>query len=32
MFVGQSKHIDLRVVSGLRFPSGAIAMRYQPIR
>jgi dihydrofolate reductase len=30
LFVGLSKHIDLRLVSRLEFGSGAVAMRYEP--
>jgi len=32
LFAGLSRHIDLRLVSRLEFASGAVAMRYQPIR
>jgi dihydrofolate reductase len=30
LFAGLSKHIDLKLVSRLEFPSGAVAMRYEP--
>ena len=30
LFVGLSKHVDLRLVSRLEFASGAVAMRYEP--
>jgi len=32
LFAGLSKRIDLRLVSRLEFGSGAVAMRYEPIR
>ena len=32
LFAGLSKHIDLKLVGRLDFSSGAVAMRYQPIR
>ena len=32
LFAGPSKRIDLRLVSRLEFGSGAVAMRYEPIR
>ena len=32
LFVGLSKHVDLRLVSRLEFGSGAVAMRYKPRR
>jgi len=32
LFAGLSKHVDLRLVSGLEFDSGAVAMRYEPRR
>jgi dihydrofolate reductase len=32
LFAGLSRHIDLRLVSRLEFASGAVAMRYEPIR
>jgi dihydrofolate reductase len=32
LFAGLSRHIDLRLVSRLEFASGAVAMRYRPIR
>jgi dihydrofolate reductase len=32
LFAGLSKHVDLKLVSRLEFPSGAVAMRYEPIR
>jgi dihydrofolate reductase len=32
LFAGLSKHVDLRLVSRLEFGSGAVAMRYEPIR
>jgi len=32
LFVGLSKHFDLRLVSRLEFASGAVAMRYEPRR
>jgi dihydrofolate reductase len=32
LFTGLSKHIDLRLVSRLEFGSGAVAMRYEPVR
>ena len=32
LFAGLSKHVDLRLVSWLEFGSGAVAMRYKPIR
>jgi dihydrofolate reductase len=32
LFAGLSKHIDLKLVSRLEFGSGAVAMRYEPIR
>ena len=32
LFEGLSKRIDLRLVSGLEFGSGAVAMRYEPRR
>jgi dihydrofolate reductase len=32
LFAGLSKHIDLKLVSGLEFGSGAVAMRYEPRR
>ena len=30
LFVGRSKHVDLKLVSRLEFGSGAVAMRYEP--
>jgi dihydrofolate reductase len=30
LFAGLSKHVDLKLVNRLEFPSGAVAMRYQP--
>jgi dihydrofolate reductase len=30
LFAGLSKHIDLKLVGGLEFGSGAVAMRYGP--
>ena len=30
LFVGLSKHVDLRLVSRLEFSSGAVALRYEP--
>jgi dihydrofolate reductase len=30
LFAGLSKHLDLKLVSRLEFPSGAVAMRYEP--
>ena len=32
LFAGLSKYIDLKLVSRLEFGSGAVAMRYEPIR
>ena len=32
LFAGLSKHIDLKLVSRLELPSGAVAMRYEPRR
>ncbi|HEX5054539.1 MAG TPA: dihydrofolate reductase family protein [Planctomycetota bacterium] len=32
LFAGLSKRIDLRLVDRLEFPSGAVAMRYEPRR
>jgi dihydrofolate reductase len=32
LFAGLSKRIDLKLVSRLEFGSGAVAMRYEPIR
>jgi dihydrofolate reductase len=32
LFVGLSKHVDLKLVSRLEFASGAVAMRYEPKR
>jgi dihydrofolate reductase len=32
LFAGLSKHLDLKLVSRLEFNSGAVAMRYEPIR
>ena len=32
LFAGLSKRIDLKLVSRLEFASGAVAMRYEPIR
>jgi dihydrofolate reductase len=32
LFAGLSKHVDLKLVSRLEFGSGAVAMRYEPIR
>jgi dihydrofolate reductase len=32
LFAGLSKHIDLKLVSQLKFASGAVAMRYKPRR
>jgi dihydrofolate reductase len=32
LFAGLSKHIDLKLVSRLELDSGAVALRYQPIR
>lgn len=32
LFAGLSKWIDLKLVSRLEFGSGAVAMRYEPIR
>jgi dihydrofolate reductase len=32
LFAGLSKRIDLKLVSRLEFRSGAVAMRYEPIR
>ena len=32
LFAGLTTHIDLRLVSRLEFRSGAMAMRYEPIR
>ena len=32
LFAGLSKYIDLKLVSRLEFSSGAVAMRYEPIR
>ena len=32
LFAGLSKPIDLELVSRLELPSGAMAMRYQPVR
>ena len=31
-FAGLSKHVDLKLVSRLELPSGAVAMRYEPRR
>lgn len=30
LFAGLSKHVDLRLVSRLELPSGAVALRYEP--
>ena len=30
LFAGLSKYVDLRLVSRLEFPSGAVALRYEP--
>jgi len=30
LFAGLSKHVDLKLVSRLELPSGAVAMRYEP--
>jgi len=32
LFSGLSKHVDLRLVSRLKFASGAVALRYEPRR
>ena len=32
LFAGLSKHVDLKLVSRLEFGSGAVAMRYEPVR
>ncbi len=32
LFAGLSKYVDLKLVSRQEFGSGAVAMRYQPIR
>ena len=32
LFVGLSKHVDLKLVSRLEFASGAVAMWYEPMR
>jgi len=32
LFAGLSKHVDLKLVSRLEFPSGAVAMRFLPKR
>jgi dihydrofolate reductase len=32
LFAGLSKHVDLKLVSRLEFGSGAVALRYEPIR
>ncbi len=32
LFAGLSKHVDLKLVSRLELPSGAVAMRYEPRR
>ena len=32
LFAGLSKYVDLKLVSRLEFGSGAVAMRYEPIR
>jgi len=32
LFTGLSKHVDVRLVSRLEFGSGAMAMRYEPVR
>jgi dihydrofolate reductase len=32
LFVGLSKHVDLKLMSRLEFGSGAVAMRYEPRR
>ncbi|MFI1195215.1 dihydrofolate reductase family protein [Micromonospora sp. NPDC020750] len=32
LFAGLSKHVDLKLVSRLEFASGAVVMRYEPIR
>ena len=32
LFAGLSKHVDLKLVSRLEFSSGAMAMRYVPIK
>ena len=32
LFAGLSKHVDLKLVSRLKFGSGAVAMRYEPRR
>ena len=32
LFAGLSKRLDLKLVSRLEFPSGAVAMRYEPKR
>ena len=32
LFAGLSKHVDLKLVSQREFPSGAVAMRYEPKR
>ena len=32
LFAGLSKYVDLKLVRRLEFPSGAVAMRYEPKR
>jgi dihydrofolate reductase len=32
LFAGLSKYVDLKLVSRLEFPSGAVALRYEPRR
>jgi dihydrofolate reductase len=32
LFAGLSKHVDLKLVSRMELPSGAVAMRYEPRR
>jgi dihydrofolate reductase len=32
LFAGLSKHVDLKLVSRLEFSSGAVVLRYEPIR
>ena len=32
LFAGLSKHVELKLVSRLEFPSGAVALRYEPRR
>ena len=32
LFAGLSKYVDLKLVSRLEFGSGAVALRYEPIR